>query len=108
MGGVPPNSENVTRGAFALVIPAHHICIQRVMCGDVMMWCQNMGLCRVSTAATWRYHNPWPYSNPQKWQASAPGTAEGQVSTVKTEGSGWSNATALSGQKRARSYLYGA
>lgn len=40
--------------------------------------------------------------------ASAPGTADGQVSTVKTEGSGWSNATALSGQKRARSYLYGA
>lgn len=35
----------------------------------------------------------------------APGWAEGQVSTVKMLGSGWSNATALTGLNLARSYL---
>lgn len=35
----------------------------------------------------------------------APGMDEGTVSTVKMEGSGWSKATALTGQKRDSSYL---
>lgn len=38
-------------------------------------------------------------------ECAAPGTGEGQVSTVKMLGSGWSNATELTGLKCARSYL---
>lgn len=34
-----------------------------------------------------------------------PGMADGTVSTVKMDGSGWSNDTALIGQKDLRSYL---
>ena len=36
---------------------------------------------------------------------SAPGRSEGTVSTVKMLGSGWSNATELTGLNLARSYL---
>jgi len=38
-------------------------------------------------------------------ECATPGTGEGQVSTVKMLGSGWSNATELTGLKCARSYL---
>ena len=34
-----------------------------------------------------------------------PGTVDGQVRTVKIEGSWWSKATVPTGQNRARSYL---
>lgn len=37
--------------------------------------------------------------------AHPPGTADGAVSTVNMEGSGWSKDTALTGQNLARSYL---
>lgn len=38
--------------------------------------------------------------------ADSPGNAEGQVSTVKMLGSGWSKATELTGLNLARSYLH--
>src|SRR6266581_13925 len=40
-------------------------------------------------------------------QFATPGCPEGEVSTVKIEGSGWSKLTVLITMKRARSYLYG-
>src|SRR5215468_4520034 len=39
---------------------------------------------------------------------AVPGVSEGEVSTVKIEGSAWSNVTVFIALKRARSYLYGA
>ena len=38
---------------------------------------------------------------------AVPGVSEGEVSTVKIDGSGWSKLTVLIALKRARSYLYG-
>src|SRR5688572_12728857 len=38
---------------------------------------------------------------------ATPGCAEGEVSTVKMDGSAWSKVTVLIAMKRARSYLYG-
>src|SRR2546423_15512234 len=43
-----------------------------------------------------------------KSQFATPGWAEGDVNTVKIDGSGWSKLTVLITMKRARSYLYGA
>src|SRR5882724_8582263 len=38
---------------------------------------------------------------------AVPGVSDGDVSTVKIDGSGWSKLTVLIALKRARSYLYG-
>src|SRR5687767_8524765 len=38
---------------------------------------------------------------------AVPGVSEGDVSTVKIDGSGWSKVTEFMALKRARSYLYG-
>ena len=38
---------------------------------------------------------------------ATPARSEGEVSTVKIEGSGWSKLTVLIAMKRASSYLYG-
>ena len=40
-----------------------------------------------------------------KSQLATPGVPEGEVSTVKIDGSGWSKLTVLIAMKRARSYL---
>src|SRR5678816_3613168 len=42
-----------------------------------------------------------------KSQLATPGSPDGDVSTVKMDGSGWSKLTVLIVMKRARSYLYG-
>src|SRR3990167_1519025 len=42
-----------------------------------------------------------------KSQLATPGWPEGEVSTVKIDGSAWSKLTVLIAMKRARSYLYG-
>ena len=39
---------------------------------------------------------------------AVPGVSEGEVSTVKIDGSAWSNSSGPTGEKRRRSYLYGA
>src|SRR6202007_3054270 len=39
---------------------------------------------------------------------AVPSVSDGEVSTVKIEGSAWSNVTEFIALKRARSYLYGA
>jgi len=39
---------------------------------------------------------------------AVPAISDGDVSTVKIDGSGWSNETVLTALKRRRSYLYGA
>src|SRR5882672_12760252 len=38
---------------------------------------------------------------------ATPGVSDGEVSTVKIDGSGWSKVTVFIALKRARSYLYG-
>ena len=40
-----------------------------------------------------------------KSQFAVPGWLDGEVSTVKIDGSGWSKLTVLTAMKRARSYL---
>src|SRR5688572_2105513 len=42
-----------------------------------------------------------------KSQFATPGTPDGDVSTVKIEGSEWSNVTVLTATKRSSGYLYG-
>ena len=64
--------------------------VQQKKKGDASVFARRQATCRCQ--ACWR----------------APGRGEGQVRTVKTEGSAWSKATVLSGQKRAKSYLHGA
>src|SRR6476661_4667754 len=46
--------------------------------------------------------------NMTKSQLATPGVPEGDVSTVKMDGSEWSKLTVLTAMKRARLYLYGA
>ena len=43
-----------------------------------------------------------------KSQFAVPGCPEGEVSTVKIDGSAWSTVTVFTAMKSARSYLYGA
>lgn len=42
-----------------------------------------------------------------KSATATPASWDGQVSTVKMDGSGWSAVTVFTAWKRARSYLYG-
>src|SRR6188768_2750876 len=42
-----------------------------------------------------------------KSRLAVPGVSDGEVRTVKIDGSGWSKLTVLMALKRARSYLYG-
>ena len=46
--------------------------------------------------------------NTTKSTFAVPAVSEGDVSTVKIDGSGWSKLTVLIALKRARSYLHGA
>src|SRR5215212_9767886 len=52
----------------------------------------------------------WKYRGRKitKSQLAVPGVSDGDVSTVKIEGSGWSNETVLMTLNFERSYLYGA